>query len=197
MLMPSGFLSEHMAIHILTMNLAVPLAVLLWRRVPGSSSTRPAAPWIATASAVQLVLLWTWHLPPALAYAVASPVAAAAMHMSLIGAALWFWHSVILAAERSSWRALAALLITGKLFCLLGVLLAFASRPLFSQAALAHAGHGAHSDPGMLLSDQQLAGLLMLIACPLSYVLAGIIIAARWMAEMERRPAWIAQEGTG
>ena len=118
------------------------------------------------------------------------------MHLSLIGAALWFWHSVILAAERSSWRALGALLITGKLFCLLGVLLAFASRPLYSQAALAHSGHSAHINAGMLLPDQQFAGLLMLIACPLTYVLAGVIIAARWMAEIERRSNWVAQEGT-
>lgn len=196
MAIPGGFLTEHMALHIVTMNLAVPLGVLLWRRLPGSSHARSAAPWIATASAVQLVFLWTWHLPPVLAYAVASPIGAAAMHISLLGAALWFWHSVIVAAERSNWRALGALLITGKLFCLLGVLLAFAARPLYPQAALAHAAHGAHFDPGMLLSDQQFAGLLMLIACPLTYVLAGVIIAARWIAQIERRPSWMAQEGT-
>ena len=36
-----------------------------------------------------------------------------------------------------------------------------------------------------LLADQRLAGLLMLIACPFCYVLAGIAIAAKWLQELE------------
>jgi putative membrane protein len=112
----------------------------------------------------------------------------AAMHVSLFAVSLWFWASVVAEAEASRWRSLGALLITGKLFCLLGVLLAFAPRPLYAEAAHAH---GMNQMAMNLLGDQQLAGLLMLVACPLTYVLAGIIIAARWIAEIERRPSWI------
>ena len=49
---------------------------------------------------------------------------------------------------------------------MLGALLVFAPRPIYSS------GHH-----GFDLADQQLAGLLMLAACPLSYVLAAIVIA--------------------
>jgi putative membrane protein len=66
------------------------------------------------------------------------------------------------------------LLVTGKLFCLLGALLVFAPRSLY----LLQNGHEAHFGP-ITIEDQQLAGLLMLLACPLSYLLAGVVIASR------------------
>jgi putative membrane protein len=36
-----------------------------------------------------------------------------------------------------------------------------------------------------MLADQRLAGLLMLAACPVSYVLSGIFIASWWLLDME------------
>jgi putative membrane protein len=35
------------------------------------------------------------------------------------------------------------------------------------------------------LDDQQLAGMLMLIACPLTYVAAGVVLAGRWLFGVE------------
>jgi putative membrane protein len=60
-----------------------------------------------------------------------------------------------------------------RLFCLLGAIFVFAPRPLFAH-------HG-----GVSLEDQQLAGLLMIVACPLTYVVAGTVIAARWVLALE------------
>jgi putative membrane protein len=183
----SGFLAEHMATHILAMNVAAPLLVLATRRILAESVKTWLQGSIAPASAIQIVVLWGWHLPGSFAFAAASSASMAAMHISLFAVALWFWASVVVEAEKSRWRSLGALLITGKLFCLLGVLLAFAPRPLYAEAAVTHGmGHMAMN----LLPDQQLAGLLMLVACPLTYVLAGIIIAARWIADIERTPSW-------
>ena len=65
------------------------------------------------------------------------------------------------------WHAIPALLLTGKLVCLLAVLLVFAPRALYGTA---HA-HGVSA-----LDDQHLAGLLMIAACPLSYLVAAIMI---------------------
>lgn len=93
------------------------------------------------------------------------------MHGSLFLAALAFWVLLLDMMERSGWQAILGLLLTGKLACLLGALLIFAARPLYSDAALA---------------DQQLAGLLMITACPLSYIAAGVVIAARLIVH---RPA--------
>jgi putative membrane protein len=107
------------------------------------------------------------------------------MQMSCFAAALWFWLAILADRSAMRWRALFALLITGKLFCLLGALLVFAPRLLYGDVAahgLQVAGHDA------ALADQQLAGLLMLAVCPLTYVLAGVIIAAQWMSDLARTP---------
>jgi putative membrane protein len=102
------------------------------------------------------------------------------MHGSLLLAALWFWSAVVNATAGGQWRAITALLVTSKLFCLLGVLLTFASYPLYP--AMAHHGGTTH-DP---LADQQLAGLLMLAACPLSYLVAAVAVASKWLLSSDQ-----------
>ena len=170
-------LTGHMAVHILAMNVAAPLTILAVRSLMPAHSHGSACQGIATATMVQLVVLWGWHSPPALQFALVSTAGSLAMQLSLLLSALWFWLCVMSAAKASRWRALLALLATGKLFCLLGVLLTFAPRPLYPVIA------GKHAHLGAALSDQQLAGLLMLVACPLTYVVAGVVIAALWILE--------------
>jgi putative membrane protein len=52
---------------------------------------------------------------------------------------------------------------------------------------LTHGGHMAGAaDP---LADQYLAGLLMLVICPLTYVFVGVLIAERWLSELRRQDA--------
>jgi putative membrane protein len=172
-------LTAHMAIHIAAMNMVAPIIILAARAASGPPR-RSAAGWIGSAAAAQLALLWGWHLPDAVALAASSSVVGILAHATLFASALIFWRTIVDAADDRPWMALASLLITGKVFCLLGVLLAFAQRPLYAEAM-----------PGMetqsLLADQQSAGLLMLIACPLSYVIAAVVISARWMLELESR----------
>ncbi len=97
----------------------------------------------------------------------------------LAGAAVWFWWALIAASE---WRALIALLLTGKLACLLGALLIFAPRDLYNLdgLVLALCTTGPSS-----LADQQLAGLLMITACPLSYLVTGVALAARMLVRLD------------
>jgi len=171
-----GPLSLHMLQHVVVMNVLVPAAVF------GLSLRGPRGLWKTwpLATAAQLALLWGWHAPPTLAFAMAQPLAMAAMHLSLALAAFWFWASIASAPPTGRWRAIFALIVTGKLFCLLGALLVFAPRQLFDMG-----GHAHHQTAGGL-ADQQLAGLIMLTACPLSYVLIGIVISARWFLSLER-----------
>jgi len=172
-----GHLATHMMQHLVLMNLVVPLAVLLFRRLFNEAIGR-SWPW---ATAIQVVFLWGWHNPPALGAAMASPVLMVLMHVSLSAAAAWFWASIAAMPREESWRALFALLVTGKLFCLLGALLVFAPNLLFDLGAT-HYGTAA----AMSLDDQQMAGMVMLIACPLSYVAAGIALAGRWFFSLEQ-----------
>ncbi|MCD7058664.1 cytochrome c oxidase assembly protein [Pelagibacterium xiamenense] len=172
-----GHLSQHMALHIVLMNFLVPLGIgaargtfdfPIWRSWP-------------LATAVQLLLLWGWHAPPVLAAAMHAPALMILMHVSLVLAAAWFWAAVFSVPQEGGWRAIFALLISGKLFCLLGILLVFAPRQVY--AGMTHTA----LDIEAALADQHLAGLIMVVACPLSYVLAGVVIAARWFMALEAR----------
>jgi len=173
-----GQFASHMLQHLVLMNLMVPVAIFVFRGHLHQRWIGHSWPW---ATAAQIVLLWSWHSPSALAAAMASPLLMALMHISLVMAAIWFWASIAAMRREESWRALFALLITGKLFCLLGALLVFAPNLLFDLGS-AHQ----HSTAGQTLEDQQMAGMLMLIACPMSYVAAGIVLAGRWFLSLDQ-----------
>lgn len=175
-----GPLTGHMIAHILLMNAAAPLAVLVLRPVLSRSAFRKGRPRLAAATMVQLALLWVWHSPRLLQLSLDLPAVGLLMAASLMAAALWFWSAVLAAVGAARWKAIFALLITAKLFCLLGALLVFAPRLLYPELLSTHpVGVDA------ALADQHLAGLLMLAACPLTYVAAGVLIAARWVFELE------------
>jgi putative membrane protein len=160
-----GSLSSHMAVHIAAMNVAAPLLAVLygWRRPHG----HVGAGRLWAAASCQIGVLWAWHLPSAHHVVAASATGSVVTHAGLLAAALWFWDSIARLHPPAQWHAIPALLLTGKLSCLLGALLVFAPRSIFDPA---------HSTA---LDDQQLAGLLMLAACPASYVLAGILTTLR------------------
>lgn len=165
-----GHLAAQMLAHILLMNAVAPLLALAAHGV----APRNWPGLLVPATIVQVVALWAWHAPPALEAAMQSGLLHTGMQASLLLAACWFWWAIFSNRE-ARWRAILALLVTGKLFCLLGVLLVFAPRALY--AAL-----GTH---GAALPDQQLAGLLMLIACPATYIVAGVVVAARWLGRID------------
>jgi putative membrane protein len=152
-------LARDMAGHIILMSIAAPAAAWL---LAGRDEHRPS---LAVAVAVQALLLFAWHLPLGSALAMHNAWGMTAMLATLFLAAVRFWQAVIAHLRRDWWRAVLALLVTGKLFCMLGVLLVFAPRSL---------GHD-----GVALADQQLAGLVMLAACPPTYVGAALIVCCR------------------
>lgn len=156
--------ARHMAAHILAMNVVAPvLAVIALARrkgLPGGASLL----WLATV--VQIAMLWVWHAPIAQNLVLHSSGAMIVAHLALLLAATAFWAFLLSLQGSSRWQAIPALLLTGKLVCLLAVLLVFAPRAIYDSAN--HAAHG--------LGDQHLAGLLMLAACPLSYLVAAVVI---------------------
>jgi putative membrane protein len=160
-----------MVIHIVGMSVLAPLLAAGWAAlIARVRSTGGRELWAATA--LQIAALWIWHLPAAHHLTAASVPVTLAMHASLLMAAIWFWLSLIRLREAQQWQGILALLITGKLACLLAALLVFAPRPLL-------AAHSHHHIADHALDDQHQAGLLMIVACPASYVLAGMLIAVR------------------
>jgi putative membrane protein len=180
---PLGPVTSHMCAHIWLMNAVAPAVALV---AAGNGTNSPAASGAAlvAATVAQMALLWAAHAPPVLHAASTSSVLHFLMQLSLFASALWFWRVVLAQRGAARWRSLLALLVSGKLFCLLAVLLVFAPRFFYGGHELGHSNVGSNVDQ---LADQHLAGLLMLVVCPLSYVAAAVVIAAQWLREVAAR----------
>jgi putative membrane protein len=172
-----GPLTNHMAVHFLLMNVAAPLLALSTRR-RNSPTVDRGARGLASATFLQIAALWGWHLPSVLQQALSDATLHLTMQLSLFAVAWMFWFAVLSQRKVDFWRAILSLLVTSKLYCLLGVLLIFASSDLYPGTDIAH-----RYDPGDL-DDQQTAGLIMLAACPLTFVLGGVIMAAQWVQQI-------------
>lgn len=171
--LPTPF-ARHMLQHIATMNILAPaVAWMLTARTAREISVRV----LIASSALQLALLSLWHMPSVFPQVHESVGLAIAMHVSLLASAVMFWFSVLSLSRHRPWWSIAALLVTGKLYCLYGVLLIFASRQLF--------GHAVHAHHSVTQADQQLAGLIMVTACPLTYVAAAVALVVKWMNTWE------------
>lgn len=190
-LVDMGPLSTTMAMHTGLMNVAAPItAVALRGHGPAArAGSTTAALWLTTVA--QLAALWTSHGPIVHQAAHAHSVLLALLHTGLFVLALNFWLCIV-DAVAARWQAMLALLLTGKLACLLGALLVFAPRLLFEPSALTPGVPIHPIGHATTLADQQLAGLLMIAACPLSYVLTAVVLAAQTMTRSEMsRPAAI------
>lgn len=171
-----GHESRHMVAHIVSMNVVAPLiaAFIAARR---TTATAPAS-WMWSATLIQIVLLWAWHAPAVYNAVAGAPLLQAFQHTGLLTIATLFWFSVLTVNDRSRWHTIPALLLTGKLACLLAALLIFAPRTLYDAAG--HLAHSVHQAATIgALDDQHLAGLLMITACPLSYLVAAVMIASQ------------------
>jgi putative membrane protein len=173
---PIGPLSGHMSAHIASMNIAAPLAaVAMFGRDETLGLARgPSTLWVATVS--QLAVLSFAHSPIVHHATQFHFAAAVAVHGALFMSALVFWVSIV-KSVRSRWHAILALLISGKFACLLGALLVFSPR-------LIYGAHTASTSDAAALADQHLAGLLMIIACPLSFVLTAIVLTAQALGDV-------------
>ncbi|HEV7257718.1 MAG TPA: cytochrome c oxidase assembly protein [Bosea sp. (in: a-proteobacteria)] len=176
-LLSLGPLSLQMLQHLAVMNIFSPILALA---LPQPRARRRGS--LLTAATVQLVVLWAWHTPTLQQLAAASTLAQIGLMALLAGGAVWFWHAIIGAARSGGWSVLGSLLLTGKLACLLGALLIFAPRDLYSLPGLALAL--CTTGPSSL-DDQQLAGLLMVTACPMSYLVVGVALAARMVNRLD------------
>lgn len=183
--------ARHMGWHILAMNVVAPVAAGMLVAHGRAPDARPSWLWIATIA--QVAVIWTAHAPSVQTAAMALPGFQLAIHGVLLAAALSFWVLLLCLPDARRWHALPALLLTGKLACLLAALLVFAPRALYGT------GH-AHGPLTLALDDQHFAGLLMIASCPLSYLMAAVVITVQLLnrdhaatAALLRQPA----HGTG
>lgn len=180
--------ARHMGWHIVAMNVVAPviagLAVVRW----SGRNAKPSWLWVATVA--QIAAVWVSHAPSVQAAAMLFPAIQFAMHSVLLIAALAFWMLLLSLPEARRWHALPVLLLTGKLVCLLAALLVFAPRALYGS----HHQHGAMTPA---LDDQQLAGLLMIVACPLSYLVAAVVITVQLLNQNRAQGGALRQQPHG
>lgn len=169
----------HMAKHMLIMAVIAPLYVLArplpqwlaqWLAVSGRAGLNLLKPLLRLGrfpmwtSGLQGISIWFWHTPKFYNLAVANPWWHLTEHVSFALAAGLFWWSVL---GRPNKAALPALLFTAMHTGMLGALLTFAQRPLYSDR--------------YDILDQQLAGLIMWVPGGLPYLIACIWCSLDWV----------------
>ena len=169
----TGAFSRHMIVHIALMTVAAPVMASLLLKLRYLTTKPASASSLLAALALQTALLFAWHSPPGIGLAMDVHAGALFMQATLLCSALWFWLTVFNQTGKHLWRGVLALLLTGKLFCLIAILLIFAPRVLYGITL-------ANIPMTIELADQQLAGLLMVTVCPLTYVLAAVVLISRW-----------------
>jgi cytochrome c oxidase assembly factor CtaG len=188
----------HMVQHELLMTVAAPLLVLgrplaigvralpasratelrrAWRSRPAQRVweviTRPFDAWLLHGA-----VIWLWHAPVLFDAALASDFVHAMQHLAFLLTAMLFWESLFYAQRHAAAAGLAVvyLFTTAVHTGALGALMTFARSPwyvAYAQRALAWG-----FTP---MQDQQLAGLIMWIPGSVVYLIAALVLAARWL----------------
>ncbi|HET8819150.1 MAG TPA: cytochrome c oxidase assembly protein [Xanthomonadaceae bacterium] len=177
--------SAHMSMHMAVVAIAAPLLAL------GIAGSRvdPARRWPGwfgpmVASIIEFLVVWAWHAPALHHAARASAPLLALEQASFLAVGLLLWCSAFGGGQhRRRERAAAGiggLLLTSMHMTLLGVLLAVATRPLYT-----HAGGTATAIPFGLapLQDQHLGGVIMLAVGGSAYLAGALWLLAGLLRE--------------
>jgi cytochrome c oxidase assembly factor CtaG len=204
--MSESLFSAHMVQHELMMVVAAPLLVLghpfiaaLWALPPAGRGAagrivrsalicriRDALTYPPLAWSLQGVALCVWHAPALFQRTLTSDAVHTAQHLSFLFTALLFWW-VLADHRRRLGPGAAVLYVFGTALYTggLGALLTFAGRPWYPAYAPTTAAWGLSP-----LEDQQLGGLIMWIPGGVSYLVAVLVILARWLrSENDAAPA--------
>lgn len=160
----SALFSARTAHHVLLTSLAAPLMVWALPRPRASRS-------LAAATLVFAGVFWLWHVPALYEAALANHGVYWLMQVSMLASASMFWRAVRAAPAPA---AVAALLATTVQMGLLGALLTFMPRALYTPHALTTMPWGLSP-----LDDQQLAGLVMWIPAAGVYLAAALVLLGR------------------
>lgn len=194
-------LAAHMAQHMLLLAVAPPLLLparpraALAAALPAAGARAlhavaracavPMLRSLAAATLANVAVMWGWHLPAALALALASEPVHWLMHGSFLGAGLWLWTLLWqrLRDDVSGGALAGAVAIVAVMMQMgfLGALLTFSRRPLYPHYAARAPELGLD-----VLLDQQLAGLVMWVPACLPYLAGAVWLLAREFARPRR-----------
>jgi len=191
--------AAHMAQHEILMLVAAPLLVLgkplaafVWA-LPRATQRRTAArpfrgawwhswwQWLVhppVAWTLHALALWTWHAPAWFEAGLEHDAVHDLQHASFLASALLFWWA--LARRRPDGVAVLYVLTTLLHTGFLGALLTFAPHPWYPTYTAAINPWGL-----TVLADQQLGGLIMWVPAGAIFMLAGLLLLAKWIRTLE------------
>lgn len=167
--------------HLVLTTLAAPLIALGWPRLQRTMARVPLLAAVGFALA-----LWVWHSPRPYAATFSSDLAYWLMHITTIGAAIAFWSAVIGASHARLGVSIVAVLATSLQMALLGAVITFAPRALYTPHLLTASVWGMTP-----LQDQQLGGVLMWAPAGLIFALA-IVTSLGRLLRREAAPYGVA-----
>lgn len=140
-----------------------------------------------TATGLQALAIWLWHVPALFDLALSSEFWHAAQHLSFVATALLFWWAMANGPAGRHGFGLSALclFLTSLIGGALGALMSFSASPWY-------AGYARLGLTGIGLSpaeDQQLAGLVMWIPGGTVHLGAALWFLLRWLQASEARHA--------
>lgn len=166
------YFSAHMTMHMGVVAVAAPLLAMGTARLHLPMGKEGAFTLAIAASVVELVVVWTWHMP-ALHHAARTTTTGLVAEQGLFLSSAYIVWCIALGggayASASAGAGVVALLLTSMHMTLLGALIALAPRPLYSHS---YATAGA-------LDDQHLGGAIMLLVGGTIYLAGGLGVAAR------------------
>lgn len=143
--------------------------------------TRPLSAWLLEAGA-----LWIWHIPVLYQATLTSDLVHAAQHLSFLITAIIFWTALYGVGRSAMTYGTGTLYVFGTaVHCsALGALLTFSSVLWYPAYATTTQRWGLTP-----LQDQQLGGVIMWVPSAVVFLVVGLALFARWLAESDRRLA--------
>lgn len=175
---------------------ARPGPVLLWalprpmRRLFGSAAQWSLWRFLSepiTATAIQALAIWLWHMPGPFDLALRHEGWHIAQHLCFVVSALLFWWAMLHRASET--LAAICLFATSMIGGALGALMALSASPWYS----AYATMGMTPFGLSPAEDQQLAGLIMWIPGGLFHLAAALMFLARWLSPKDPSDALAAK----
>lgn len=158
----AALFSARVVHHVLLIAVAAPLLALAF-------PARRALP-LSALVAVNVIVLWLWHVPGVYTWAIGTVAGYWLMQASLLGTALALWREVLRRGSDPG-AGIAALLAMVAQMGLLGALIAFAPQALYPTHFYTTEIWGFSP-----LEDQQLAGLIMWVPAILPYLGAALML---------------------
>ena len=171
--------SAHMTLHLGVAVVAAPMvAIGLNRARFGLAGAQPSLLTAFVVSAFEMMVVWGWHAPALHEAAALDDAGFVAQQLSFLAAGVGIWMVSFAGGSRAAFGiGMFAMLLTFMHMTMLGVLLALAPDLLYAPE-LCLGAFGLDR-----LDDQRLGGALMAVGGGLPYLIGGIVLAYRFIAD--------------